>query len=305
MPSPADIKDQLRNASSSVATQDQPRSIRQLLEDPTQQLEIAKAIPTGMTPERFARLCLTAINSNEMLLACSAHSLLAACMQAAALGLEPNTPLQHCYLIPNQVKKQGSSEKVWAVRFQLGYQGMVELALRHPGVRSVAARPVYEEDEFSIDQGSANSVVHVPELEKEPGAIRFYYAIAYYPDGHYFRGVPLWEIAEHRAKSSAPNSPAWRDFEVQMSCKTAMRIIWPWIPKTAEAAQAVAADESIGDYEQWFGKGSNTEDPIDVESHEDDTDPPEPEPEPERCTECGEVDGEHQDDCSKKPDARK
>lgn len=295
MASQNDVKEQLRNAGG-VATSDKPKSIRDMLEDPRQQIEIAKAIPTGMTPERFARLCLTAINSNEMLLACSPHSLLAACMQAAALGLEPNTPLQHCYLAPNQVK-DGHGGKVWAVRFMLGYQGMCELALRHPQVRSVAARAVYEKDEFKIDQGSANELIHVPELEEPPGEIRFHYAIAYLANGHSFRAVPLWEIAEHRARSAAPNSSAWTDNPVAMANKTCMRILWPWIPKTAEAAQAVAADETIGDYEQWFGKGSNPEGPIDVDAREE----PDSEPEAEHCAECGEVDGEHRHDCGKAP----
>lgn len=293
MASQSDIKNQLKNGEVEKSGGRKTMSIRELLEDPTQQAEIAKAIPTGMTPQRFARLCLTAINSNELLLACSAHSLLAACMQAAALGLEPNTPLQHCYLTPNQVS-DGHGGKVWAVRFMLGYQGMVELALRHPGVTSVAARPVYDNDEFSMDQGTANQIVHKPELEKDPGKIRFYYALAHFPDGHYFRGVPLWEVDEHRQRSASPNSPAWRDHEVPMSCKTALRIAWPYIPKTAEAAQAVSADESIGDYEQWFGKSNP--DPIDVDARDTDA-----EEQVERCPECGEVDREHRDDCSQAP----
>ena len=62
--------------------------------------EIAKALPSVITPERFTRMVLTALSSNDKLAKCEPKSFLGAMMNAAQLGVEPNTPLGMAYLIP-------------------------------------------------------------------------------------------------------------------------------------------------------------------------------------------------------------
>ena len=62
--------------------------------------EIAKALPKVMTPERFTRIALSAVSNTPKLAQCTPKSFLAAMMNAAQLGLEPNTPLGQAYLIP-------------------------------------------------------------------------------------------------------------------------------------------------------------------------------------------------------------
>ena len=55
--------------------------------------EIKKALPSVITPERFTRMTLTALSSNPQLAETTPKSFLAAVMNCAALGLEPNTPM--------------------------------------------------------------------------------------------------------------------------------------------------------------------------------------------------------------------
>ena len=55
--------------------------------------EIKKALPSVLTPERFTRMALSALNTTPKLQECTQMSFLAALMNAAQLGLEPNTPL--------------------------------------------------------------------------------------------------------------------------------------------------------------------------------------------------------------------
>ena len=62
--------------------------------------EIRKALPSVITPERFTRMALSALNTNKQLLECTKMSFIAALMNAAQLDLEPNTPLGQAYLIP-------------------------------------------------------------------------------------------------------------------------------------------------------------------------------------------------------------
>lgn len=283
------VKNKLAEQRGNGDGQTERKTIRQLLEDPDQQAEVAKALPNAMKPARFTRLLLTAINSQPLLQECDAYSLLAAGMQCAALGLEPNVAgLDLCWLLPFR----NNRENRWDVQFMLGYKGMVDLALRSPRVQSVTARAVHHGEKFEVDYGS-DHLLHVPELDERPGDVRFYYGIAHLTGrGRVFEPVPLWTIEEHRQMSKAPDSPAWTNHRGPMSLKTCIRILWKWLPKTAEAAAAVDLDESTPQYEDWFGDGAK---PIDVDAR----DVPD-EPEMERCAECGDVDGAHQEECSQK-----
>ena len=53
--------------------------------------EIAKALPSVLTPERFTRITLSALSTNQKLAECTPASFLGAMMTAAQLGVEPNT----------------------------------------------------------------------------------------------------------------------------------------------------------------------------------------------------------------------
>lgn len=176
---------------------------------------------------------------------------------------------------------------------------MVDLALRSPRVKSVTARAVHAADKWECDLG-ADILSHVPELDAHPGDVRFYYGLAHLTEGgRIYEPAPLWLIEEHRQMAQAPNSPAWRNHYDAMAKKTAVRILWRWLPKTAVAARAVELDETTGHYEDWFGENGEA---IPAQARE--VLPDEPEQNVERCAECGDTDGAHQDDCSQKPTSK-
>lgn len=76
--------------------------------------QIKKALPSVLTPERFTRMVMTALSTKPELQQCTPESFLGAMMQAAQLGVEPNTPLGQAYLIP--YRNKGRLE----CQFQLG-----------------------------------------------------------------------------------------------------------------------------------------------------------------------------------------
>ena len=104
--------------------------------------EIAKALPQVMTPERFKRIALSAVSNTPKLGNCTPQSFLGAMMNAAQLGLEPNTPLGQAYLIPFENRKKGITE----CQFQIGYKGLIDLAYRSGEVKMIDAQTVYEND---------------------------------------------------------------------------------------------------------------------------------------------------------------
>ena len=120
--------------------------------------EIRKALPSVITPERFTRMALSAINNTPKLAECTQMSFLAALMNAAQLGLEPNTPLGQAYLIPFQNKG------VLECQFQLGYKGLINLAYRNEQLQTIQAQCVCANDEFEYELGLNSKLFHKPAL---------------------------------------------------------------------------------------------------------------------------------------------
>ena len=76
--------------------------------------EVAKALPSVITPERFTRMVTSTLTRNPQLQQTTPQSFMAAMFTAAQLGVEPNTPLGQAYLIPFRNKG------VLEAQFQLG-----------------------------------------------------------------------------------------------------------------------------------------------------------------------------------------
>ena len=68
--------------------------------------EIRRALPAVLTPERFTRMALSAINSTPAPADCAPMSFIAAMMNAAQLGLEPDTPLGQVQMIQTQIVRE-------------------------------------------------------------------------------------------------------------------------------------------------------------------------------------------------------
>lgn len=197
-----------------------------------QEAAIAAALPRHISPERFTRVALTAIRTTRGLDRCKPASFLGALMTAAQLGLEPNTPLGHAYLIPYGTE----------CTFILGYKGMIDLARRN-GV-SIVARTVYENDHFEVDYGLDERIVHHPTLGDRGPAVAWY-AVARWDGGHMVQVATPADIEARKSRSAAAkskSSPWTTDFDA-MARKTVVRMMAPYLPLSVEMANAVAVDE--------------------------------------------------------------
>ena len=138
------LKEELaRQAEAPAPTLRKNMSIAELIK--AMEPEIKKALPKVITVERFTRMALSALNTTPKLKECTQISFLSALLNAAQLGLEPNTPLGQAYLIP--YKNKGVME----CQFQIGYKGLLDLAYRSPQIQTVQAHCVYANDTFSYD----------------------------------------------------------------------------------------------------------------------------------------------------------
>lgn len=231
-----DLAAKLQQKTGDLQEDKKPRTIADYIN--SMQGEIAKALPKHITPERITRIALTAVRMNPKLATCNANSLLAAIMQSAQLGLEPNTPLGQAYIIPYGKEAQ----------FQLGYKGLIELAHR-ANMKSLYAREVYSNDHFEIDYGLNESLVHKPYLEGDRGEVIGYYACYHLQTGGYgFEFMTKAEVEQHRDRfspSAARGSSPWKSDFDSMAKKTVIKKALKYAPISVEMQKVLNTDESV------------------------------------------------------------
>ena len=160
----ADLKNKLQAKATGAVKQVSPnQGMKQMLDK--MKNEIAAALPSMVSSERFQRVALTAFSSNPKLQECDPVSFIGAMMESAQLGLEPNTPLGQAYLIPF------NSKNGMQVQFQIGYKGLLELAQRSGKIKTLYAHEVRENDEFDMDYGLNQTLTHKPYLKGDRGEV--------------------------------------------------------------------------------------------------------------------------------------
>lgn len=218
------------------------RTISDIMADPKIKAQLAVALPKHLTADRLARIATTEIRRVPALAQSSQESFLGAIMQCAQLGLEPSTGLGQAYLIPfsNGKDKHGRSN----VQLIIGYRGMIDLARRSGQIQSIAARAVYENDDFSYQYGLHEDLRHIPCEEGESGALTHVYAVARLKDGGVqFEVMSRKQIEAVRAQSKAANSGPWVTHFDEMAKKTVIRRLFKYLPVSVEMQKAVGLDE--------------------------------------------------------------
>jgi len=232
------IKVNNQNQAQQKGTQD----LRSMIMKHTDMLKMA--LPKTITPERMARIAMTAITKNPKLGACSQESFFGALLTAAQLGLEVNTPLGEAYLIPYKLKTGGLQ-----CQFQIGYQGLLALAYRTNEFRRIKAVVVHEGDDFNYSYGLNPVLNHVSKGTGNPTHV---YALYELINGGGDFEVWTWDqVLEHAKKYSqsynASDSP-WKTAAEEMAKKTILRSLLKYAPKTVEAknlSEAISADTGI------------------------------------------------------------
>lgn len=229
----------IQNAVQTAKQPEGPKTMKHWIQ--AMEPQIAKALPSVITPERFTRIAMTAISTNPKLAECTPNSFMGALMNAAQLGLEPNTPLGQAYLIP--FKNKGRLE----CQFQLGYKGLIDLAYRSGEFQNVYAKEVYEEDEFSYEYGLEPKLVHKPYIGEERGDVIFYYAVFRLGNGGFgFEVMSRADVLAHAKRfSKAYVSGPWQtDFDA-MARKTVLKKVLKYAPIKTDFVRQVNQDGTI------------------------------------------------------------
>ena len=227
----------------------------------------AAVLPAGTDPGRFARLVLTAVKATPKLVDCfrtvdGRTSLLLAAMQAASVGLEPNTPVRDGWILPRtrKIKGRNGAPDQWVdeAEWSISYRGLCKLMRRTGGILDVQAHPVREGDAFDYEFGLTDRLAHRPGPSGERGDLTHVWALARFTNsGYSFVVLDREQVEKRRAMStswsnerSRPFSP-WTTWTDEMWAKTGLRSLTTVVEMSPELAQAVEVDEHPVRYDPW------------------------------------------------------
>jgi recombination protein RecT len=212
--------------------------------------QLCSILPEGMDPARFTRTALNLIQKDRTgkLAQCTPSSFALSVMAAAELGLE--LLLGMAYIIPYRNKKK---QNVMEANFQIGYQGMIELARRSGRVHDIWAEVVREGDEFDVLHGTTKTIRHVKTAPEE-APLSHVYACAVLAGSPVITSVVLTrrDVERRKAvsKTATYEDSFWTSWEEEMWKKTAIRALYKLLPKSTKMILAETADNQLEDGEQ-------------------------------------------------------
>lgn len=271
-----------------------PKTIEQWMA--TAEGAIARVLPNlGVSPTRFGQMVVSAVKSTPELAKCYPVTIAIAAVQAAAVGLMPNTPLGQASLIP---RWNGRAKRLEA-NFQIEYKGWLQLLIRSGEVEGPSWSIVYANEPFRWSPASREKITHEPiEDETARGAKRGAYFICWFtgravPYALYLPKAKILEIRDkysdnyRRAVEAVAKNPAdawrlektpWVRDEEWMWLKTVIIQAVKRAPLATEAGQVVIAAAArqemqdagkMGDLAAEFFAAEDLDGVIDVDVEDD------------------------------------
>ena len=232
-------------------------NVKSFMESQTSSLRAV--LPKHVDADRMVKLALGAMRTTPKLLNCNVESFMGAVVTCSSLGLEPNTPLGHAYLIPFENRQKGTTD----VQIVFGYKGLIDLARRSGQIISIAAHEVCANDEFHFSYGLDEKLIHNPALTGRGEPIAFYAVAKLVGGGYAFEVMGRDQIEEIRDASQnykfarEKGKTVWGQHFVEMGRKTVLRRLFKYLPVSIELATAANIDSNTE-----AGKAGNYEDAL-------------------------------------------
>jgi recombination protein RecT len=204
----------------------------------------------GKNGQRFISSIISAVQTNPALQECSNSSILSSALLGESLKLSPSPQLGHYYLVPFNDNK--NHRKV--ATFQLGYRGMLQLAIRSGQYKTINVVAIKEGELVKFDPLNEEIEVNLieDELVRENTPTVGYYASFTYLNG--FRKAIYWsreKMEAHALKYSKGYKAKkgytfWeKDFD-GMAYKTMLRqLISKWGIMSIDMQTAIDSDMAV------------------------------------------------------------
>jgi len=229
--------------------------VSRLLSDERTKQAISSALPETLSFDRFrGAVSLAVLRTPELVQ--DVRGLLLACQQCASDGLLPDGREAALVVYSTNVRQpDGEWKKVPKVQYQPMVWGLMKLARNTGEISTLSARIVHDGDEFALEYGDDEHLVHRPRIGSDlPGAPLYAYAIATMRDGGREREVMSWaEIGEimRRSKSAYPDKDGrptkgpWASDPEEMAKKTVLRRLMKRLPRSTQLESALSRGDDI------------------------------------------------------------
>lgn len=225
--------------------------------------ELQRAMPKHLNGDRMVRIATTVIRQSTMavekgeasisLADCVPESFAGCLLTASALGLEPGINGQ-AWLIPRADNKRRGPDGRALIEctFQIGYQGMIELALRHPMIKDIRSGVILESDPEDLPEiGSLDYItrlgrarLRIPRAERGE-AIGYWGLATTVRGGEFLEVLSAEEVQLLRGGKIGPQGKI-KDPMAWMERKTALKQALKQAPRSIEVGWAQKIDEEVG-----------------------------------------------------------
>ena len=203
--------------------------------------KIKEWVRHGVSPESLIRFTLRDMSDarGQKLRECTQESIYLGLLACAVTGLEPGALKGEAYLVPYRDNKRGVTEAT----FMPGYRGIIKQARQSREVTAIWSNVVYDGDEFEVDLGSANRIVHKPSLTARAANPEI---IAAYAIARMAAGQDEIEVMDRQdldaIRKAGNDSPAWQSWPDQMYRKAPIRRLGKRLPLGPDYFVALALD---------------------------------------------------------------
>ena len=197
------------------------------------QPQFAAALPKHVSPERFVRVMMTAVQMTPALLNADRRTLFSSAMKASQMGLLPDGREGAIVMFKDQAQ------------FMPMVAGVMKMVRNSGEISTWSVQAVYENDNFDFCLGDEEHITHKPALSGR-GKIIAVYSIVSMKDGEKSREVmSVEDVKAIRARSRSGNSGPWVSDFAEMAKKTVVRRHAKRLPMSTDLDDVLRADDEI------------------------------------------------------------
>lgn len=188
--------------------------------------------------EKVVRIAANAVSKTPALAKCDGAKLWLAVQEIAAMNLPIGA--RGAYLVPYKDE----------VQVIVSPHGLIELAFRHPLVKSVQARVVRKGEPLLVEYAPEATIKHSPRIDGQGGELMGAYAIIELSTGgrvvEWMSRVEVLKV-KNVSQSARKGYGPWVDWEEEMWRKTVLKRAMKYVPQSEEMMRALELDDEDSD----------------------------------------------------------
>jgi len=204
--------------------------------------------------DTFVANATSLVANNLSLQSCEPSSIIYAALKATTLNLPLDSNLGFAYVIP-YTKDKGKSTQTTLAQFQIGYKGLIQLAIRSGQYAKINITDIRDGEILNHDIATGEIEIKkysdYNELQ-ERNSKKIIGYMAYFKLTNGFEKYSYWcneKIEEHAKKYSESykyNSSVWKKNQIEMYSKTVLKsLLNKWGILSIELQDAIKSDQAI------------------------------------------------------------